>query len=78
MKAALDPEALAQYSIVGRDAQFEKLGGKIPSSGLVSIQSSGKDKKSGSQMYKKVDKKKLKQQSGSNKDRKGGAKKRKL
>ena len=78
MKAALDPESLAQYAIVGRDAEFETLGGKIPASGLVSIQAGSKEKKkkSDAPLYKKADKKQ-KQQNGF-KDRKGGQKKQKL
>lgn len=77
MRAALDPEDLAKYSIVGREEDFEKLGSKVPSSGLVSLQSKGKDKsKSESKMYKK-DKKRQKQQNGFG-DRKGGHKKKKI
>jgi len=38
MQEALRPEQLAEYSIVGRDADFEDtLGGKLPISGVVSM-----------------------------------------
>ena len=79
MKAALNPDALAQYSLVGREADFDKLDGKIPASGLVSVKSSGKDKsKAGTPMYKKSDKKKQKHMNGKSKDRKDSSKRQKL
>ena len=55
MRAALNPAQLAQYSLVGRDADFdEKLSGKIPASGVVSMKTDAKEKNAAAaQLYKK-------------------------
>ena len=53
MRAALKPEDLAKYSIVGRDDDFEEtLGGKIPASGIISLKS---EKRKAAPLYKKED-----------------------
>lgn len=75
MKAALNPSQLAQFSIVGRDTEFdEHLGGKIPSSGVVSMKTDANERAAAAQLYKKSDKK---NRSNSVKQKQGGFKKRK-
>lgn len=59
MRAALDPEKLAQYSVAGAEADFEgALGGRLPASGLVSLKKDAKDKEHTPQLYKKSEGKK--------------------
>ena len=79
MKAALNPVQLAQFSIVGRDADFEEqLGGKVPASGVVSMRADPKEKTAAAaQLYKKTDKNR-KQRSGKFKQKGAVVKKQKL
>lgn len=66
MRAALNPVQLAQFSIVGRETDFdEQLGGSVPASGVVSIKANPKEKAAAAaaQLYKKNDKSK-KQKAG--------------
>ena len=75
MRAALKPEQLAQFSIVGRDADFEEtLGGKIPAAGIVSLKA-GKQDAVSVQLYKKSDKNRKQKHDGS-KGKPGGPKRR--
>ena len=75
MRAALKPEQLAQFSIVGRDADFEEtLGGKIPAAGIVSLKAGNQDAAS-VQLYKKSDKNR--KQKHDSKGKPGGPKRRK-
>lgn len=76
MKAALNPAQLAQFSIAGRDFDFDQqLSGKIPASGVVSLKSNPGDKAAAAQLYKKTEK--SKKRTESSKQRPGGNKKRK-
>jgi hypothetical protein len=81
MRAALRPEQLAEFSIVGRDADFEdRLGGKVPTSGVVSMKADVKGKAAAAaQLYKKVDKKgdKGRKHKGEARQKSSGHKKRK-
>ena len=79
MRAALNPAQLAQYSLIGRDADFdETLGGKIPASGVVSMKADAKEKNAAAaQLYKKA-KDGKKNKIDRNRQKSGGFKKRKL
>ena len=79
MRAALNPAQLAQYSLVGRDADFDdRLGGKIPASGIVSMKADAKEKSAAAaQMYRKG-KDDKKNKADRNRQKSGGFKKRKL
>lgn len=77
MRATLDPEKLAKYSIGGSNVDFDKeLGGKVPASGMVSLSAGAKDKEAQPQLYKKDQRKKKFGGSGG-KGKQGNAKKRK-
>ena len=79
MRAALNPAQLAQYSLVGRDADFyDKLGGRIPASGIVSMKADANDKNAAAaQLYKKG-KDGQKNKADRNRQKSGGFKKRKM
>ncbi len=79
MKAALNPAQLAQYSLVGRDADFEdRLGGKLPVSGVVSVKADAKEKHAAAaQMYKR-NKDDKKNKADRSRQKSGGYKKRKV
>ena len=79
MKAALNPIQLAQFSIAGREADFDQqLGGKIPASGVISMKTDTNDKAAvAAKLYKKNDKGR-KQRSDKSKQKPGGFKKQKL
>lgn len=78
MRAALNPAQLAQYSLVGREADFgDKLAGTIPASGIVSVKADAKEKNAAAaQLYKKG-KGSGKNKADRSKQKPGGFKKRK-